>query len=447
MKLKILLPIMGVTILALIVVVVFVTIPHPPPDVRAPEVAFVDLKKYQMLSGTANITFIATDDRENDTGVALYQLYLDNSLVGESEINGSFIVDTTAYHDGYHNLSAVAIDHAGNKGELNLTISIDNKIDPPRTDMFKIMTYNILESGEFKTWIDVVEKENPDIAVFVETGKWDDSGNSKLHLYTRQLNGYFYDYAPYESCCTQHVKYSTSGEAIMSRYDIISFKQIEELILDDNTTWYPTHDPFDAEVNISGMVTHIIGVHLKASYGEDNQLRREKEQEGLINYMDSLGDVPIIYLGDFNCNSPDDTPPPIPDLGTGPITMLLHPEDPIYGNRSSMVHNFTDVFRALNPDDPGWTFNTVKIGRIDYIFVNQHFTDLLINSSVYNTALAKESSDHYPVDAWIRIPQSSSQHLPTYSYIKSFSAKRPQLQCNYNISFEIFVLYVKKPFS
>lgn len=408
MRRKLLISIVATGIVFIVIIVLIFTIPRAPPDTQQPEVSFVDLLQYQMLSGTANITFTANDSRVYDTGVAVYELYVDDQLVGESNISGSFLVDTTVFEDGFHNIAALAIDRAGNKGYANLTIVVDNTTNPPRTDMFKIVTYNILESGKMKSWINVVDKMNPDIIVYVETGKWDDGNKSKLKLYTRELNGYLVDYAPYESDCTTHVKYSTSGEAIMSRYDIINFTQIDELTLDDNTTWYPTHDPFDAVVNISGMVTHIIGVHLKASYGEENQHRREKEQEGLINYMDSLGDVPIIYLGDFNCNSPDDEPPPVPDLGTGPITMLLHPEDPIYGNRSSQVHNFTDVFRALNPDEKGWTFNTVQIGRIDFIFVNQYFADLLINSSVYNTTLAKESSDHYPVEAWIRIPESNS---------------------------------------
>lgn len=146
---------------------------------------------------------------------------------------------------------------------------------------------------------------------------------------------------------------------------------------------------------------HLVGCHLKAMDGATNEQRREWETEGIINYMDDLGNVPLIYLGDLNSFSPFDTGDlaPIGDgLGYGPLTMMLVPDDPTYGQYASEVHNFTDVFRTLNPEDPGYTgFGS----RIDYILVNDYFVDNLINSTTGDTPHADTGSDHYSVDVFL----------------------------------------------
>ena len=86
------------------------------------------------------------------------------------------------------------------------------------------------------------------------------------------------------------------------------------------------------------------------------------------------------------------------------MTMLIDPEDPTYGQYSSENHNFIDVFRELNPTDPGYTFGhqyTPLEGRIDYIITNQFFEDKLINSTAGDTAHAFSGADHYSVDVFI----------------------------------------------
>ncbi|MHA2151495.1 MAG: hypothetical protein ACXAAQ_05890, partial [Candidatus Thorarchaeota archaeon] len=133
---------------------------------------------------------------------------------------------------------------------------------------------------------------------------------------------------------------------------------------------------------------------------------REWENEGIINYFDSLGDVPIVYIGDINSNSPVDVGPLAPngDTGFGPMTMLVDPDHPVYGQFSSEIHNFTDVFRTLNPTDPGHSFGhqfTPMSGRIDYIITNQYFEDKLINSTTGDTTHAFTGADHYSVDAFL----------------------------------------------
>ncbi len=119
--------------------------------------------------------------------------------------------------------------------------------------------------------------------------------------------------------------------------------------------------------------------------------------------MDNLGEVPILYMGDLNSFSPDDTGVLAPegDLGYGPLTMMLKPEDPTYGQFSSQNHIFTDIFRLLNPSDPGYTYghqNPIYESRIDFIIANDYLSDYLVISTVGDTAAADTGSDHHCVD-------------------------------------------------
>ena len=269
------------------------------------------------------------------------------------------------------------------------------------------MAYNIQESGIDPDWKEVVKEENPDILVLVETGYMDNDGSRTLNAAVAEFNAYFVDENPYEGFCAQGISFSTSGEAVLSRFPVLTFRQIQGVYLDDESGYDVTHDFVDAIIDINGTEVHFVGCHLKAGGSSTDADRREWENEGIINYFDSLGDVPIVYLGDINSYSPVDTgilAPNSPDAGTGPMTMLIDPEDPTYGQYSSEIHNFTDVFRTLNPTDQGYTFGhqyTPLLGRIDYIITNQFFEDKLVNSTAGDTAHALTGADHYCVDAFI----------------------------------------------
>ncbi|MHA1686729.1 MAG: lamin tail domain-containing protein [Candidatus Heimdallarchaeaceae archaeon] len=369
-------------------------------DTTPPTVTITSPSDGETVSGTIHITVSASDS----SGINAYEIYIDGVLVASSN---SYYWDTTAYSDGTHTILAKAQDNAGNWGEDTINVTVDNSgYVPPSETVIKIMEYNIEESGINPDWKEVVKEENPDIVVFVETGTWDDDNNALLNQYVAEFNSYFVDEAPYFGYTAQDITYSTSGEAIMTRYPVLDSIQLPIVTLDDGSEYDVTHDFMVWPVNISGCVTYIIGAHLKASSGDTNEWRREREQEGILNYMDSLGDVPIIYLGDLNSFSPEDTGALAPkgDLGYGPMTMTLWPWDPTYGQYSSEIHNFTDAFRTLNPTEPGYTYghtNPQYESRIDYIVVNQYLSDYLINSTVGDTDHADTGSDHYCVDVFI----------------------------------------------
>ncbi|MFW9870934.1 MAG: hypothetical protein ACFFEL_14990, partial [Candidatus Thorarchaeota archaeon] len=63
-----------------------------------------------------------------------------------------------------------------------------------------------------------------------------------------------------------------------------------------------------------------------------------------------------------------------------------------------------DVFRTLNPTDPGYSFGhqyTPQESRIDYIITNQFFENMLVNSTVGDTEHAFTGADHYTVDVFL----------------------------------------------
>jgi len=325
-------------------------------------------------------------------------IYVDNEILSNT---GAYLWNTELWTNGVHTIIANVTNGGGLTGTDSIQVTVNNYVPHLFFDgEIKIMAYNIEESGTNPDWLNVVKEENPDIMILVETGTWWQNSDLILRNSIDDLNDYFVDEGPYSGYCAQDITYSTSGEAILSRFPIVDFIQIGTVPLDDLSNYDVTHDFIHAIVNINGTNVHLIGSHLKASGGDTNENRREWETEGIINYMDNLGDVPMMYMGDLNSFSPFDTGDLAPsgDLGYGPLTMMLVPDDPIYGQYASEVHNFTDVFRTLNPSDPGYTGWG---SRIDFLIVNDYFNDKLINSTTGDTAHADTGSDHYSVDVFL----------------------------------------------
>jgi len=346
-----------------------------------------------VFDGNVEITSTVVDEESLEANI-----YIDGEFLNNT---GSYIFNASLLTHGTHTIFANATDSKGLTGFDLIEISVNHyRLLYQFQHEIKVMAYNIEESGISPDWIEVVKEENPDIMILVETGFWDDNNDALLHDAINDLNTYFVDEAPYSGYTAQGITWSTSGEAILSRYPILDFIQIPIVPLDSGSNYDVTHDFIHAVVNIYDTDVHLIGAHLKASSGATNEDRREWEMEGIINYMDNLGDVPIMYLGDMNSFSPFDIGPlsPSGSLGYGPITMLLAPNDLVYGQYSSQVHNFTDVYRILNPTDPGYTGWG---SRIDFIFVNDFFMDRLINSTTGDTAHADTGSDHYSVDVFL----------------------------------------------
>lgn len=311
------------------------------------------------------------------------------------------------------------------------------------TNKIKFMTYNIEASGQNNDWKTVVKEENADIISFVETGSWDDNNNNLLKQYCDEMNDYFTDEEPYECVGTESIPYETSGEAIFSRYPIKTSNQITEVDPDGPVDTYDvSHDFLDVTITINNFDVHFIASHLKCCSGSENEVKRETQQEGIINYMDSLGSVPIVYAGDLNSFSPLDTGilSPEGNLGYGPVNMLMGTNG--YEDSDSEIHEYRDVFRALNPSDPGYTYghqDEQYTSRIDFIFTNQFISDDLLNSTVGDTHTAFTGSDHYSVDMTIDFDADANGTAPEY---KSADRLSELIQAPINISPMIFVIII-----
>ncbi|MHA1960905.1 MAG: Ig-like domain-containing protein [Candidatus Thorarchaeota archaeon] len=382
--------------------------PAPPEERNVrPQVTLTSPTNGLTVSGTVTINASIIDDESLDGDI-----YIDGTLVAAAN---SYQWDTSAYPDGRHSIRVDAVDSSGLDDSDSVEVTVDNVAESllPFSDTFNIMLYNIKESGLNDDWLTVTKDINPDLMVIVETGIWDDDSNEGLNAAVSELNVHFANENPYDGYCTQGSHFPTTGEAILSRFPVKSLKQIGVVPLDDESTYSVTHAFIEAVVDINGTDVYVFGGHLKASDGDDNIWRREREMEGMINYMDSLGDVPILYLSDQNSYSPYDVgslEPQGMDLGYGPMTMMMNPDDPTYGQYSSAVHNFTDVFRTLNSTDPGYSYGHQDLYtsiRIDYVIVNSFFEDMIVNCTVIDDPPAHTASDHYAIETFIRWNTSS----------------------------------------
>jgi endonuclease/exonuclease/phosphatase family metal-dependent hydrolase len=405
-------------------------------DFSPPIVTINSPEDGETISNLVPISFTAVDNNR----ILLYQVVIDGVTKAWST---TYSWNTTDESDGEHTITCRAIDSSFNWGMKSISVTVDNSIVPDNA--IKVMSYNIEASGSNADWKQVVKEENPDILVLIETGTWDDNGNYTLNHVVDEFNTYFIDELPYVGFCAQDIVYATSGEAILSRIPVVSFNQISVVPLDNGTDYVVTHEFVEAVVPIDGVDVHIFGAHLKAMSGAVNEDRRERETEGIINYMDSLGNVPIMYMGDLNSFSPDDTGDlaPLGDLGYGPMTMTLRPDDPIYGTYSSTINNFTDVFRTLNPTDPGYSYghqDAQYLSRIDFIVVNSFFSDRLINSTCGDTATAPTGSDHYPVDVFIALNSTSEHDLIPPAQVTGLNAttiSMSQIDLSWNANTEL----------
>ena len=375
-------------------------------DTTSPIVTIISPVANSTVSGIVSITMSATDA----IGISSYAIYINDILRSGTNF---YSWNTTQEINGSHTIFCEAFDPSGNNGSDTISVTVNNSdIVHELSEIFKLMAFNIKESGEdpaYPDWKTVVKEENADIIMFIETGYWDDNSNQKLNQYVNEFNTYFADEDPYIGYCTQGISYSTDGAAIMSHYPVIGYNQITHVPLDNSTSYDVTHDFYDVEVNISGTLIHIIGSHLKAIPGAVNEHIREWEQEGIINYMDNLGSISIVYLGDLNSFSPEDWGLNTlqSGLGYGPLSMMVSPySNPATGGDfsaySSVIHDWIDVHRTLNPTDWGVTYSSYD-SRIDFIYVNQFLSSNIINSTTGDTAHAMTGSDHFSVDVFINL--------------------------------------------
>lgn len=358
------------------------------PDIDPPSAKISYPHDNANLKGTVEITVEAKDP----SGIATTEIYISDELVSSTS---TYSWDTTLNTDGTYKVKAVVTDTVGNTVTVIHTYTIDQTFEPAINENFKIMTYNIKESGIYPEWMDVMKEENADLIMLVETGDFDDSSNALLTQYLTTLNEYFFDEIAYEGYTLQEIDSSWNGITLLSRLPISNSQKVDNVKLDDGSNLFVALPFLHAELDVNGQPLHVVGAHLTCCSGNEDD--RIKQMEGILNFMDGLGNVPLIYLGDMNSESPDDTTSTASSLGVEPIDIVLNPNNA----KASMVHTFTDVQVKLNPNTDGFTYGGYS--RIDYIFTNQAFDGKLVSSTTGDTDSADGASDHVSIDVIVKI--------------------------------------------
>jgi len=298
--------------------------------------------------------------------------------------------------------------------ENNIKLIESDMSEKDLSGLVKILNYNTVEAGQNPEWKEIIRQENPDILIQVETGSKDN-----LPGWRDELNSYFEDEIPYEVVGFDAVS-TTDGQAIYSRFPIKSTEVIDYVTLDDGTEHKMNHPYMQAIIEIEGIEIMFLANHLSCC---DNLAARLLEHEGLMNYFDTVdSSMPILYGGDFNSLTSQDTEvdylaPMQDNLDTIPIDMMINSSHPL----APKDHIFFDTYRDLNPDRKGFTLNHQGSytsidhfrDRIDYIFVNQHMTKYLVNSSVVTDHPAViTASDHKPMYTWFNFKSDSIDLRP-----------------------------------
>ena len=156
--------IIAVVLVALVissVTILWLSLPSPPPpddgaDTTAPVITVTSPGNQSEVFGAVSLSFTATD---NNT-IARYEIFIDDVIVS---VGQAYNWNTLGETDGIHTIKFRARDQAVNWGEATISVTLDNSVIPEYefANVFKIMTYNIEESGINADWKEVVKEENP----------------------------------------------------------------------------------------------------------------------------------------------------------------------------------------------------------------------------------------------------------------------------------------------
>lgn len=138
--------------------------------------------------------------------------------------------------------------------------------------------------------------------------------------------------------------------------------------------------------------------HERDARGEEQRVR---EVETILGVLRAQGDRPHLLCGDFNALAPGDTLRPASELTSKEqekaATMAATPRRAL----ALLVEaGYVDAFRALHPDDPGYTFKTFDpYARLDYIWLSPSLARHLRACEHLPPAEAVSASDHAPL--WV----------------------------------------------
>jgi endonuclease/exonuclease/phosphatase family metal-dependent hydrolase len=169
------------------------------------------------------------------------------------------------------------------------------------------------------------------------------------------------------------------------------------------TTWHDLGRGRQAlEINLGTDLPRIFGVHLSAGLSQRGERRRRVEVARLLEQVGATGGPDrTLLVGDFNAISPGDGP--LLRLLPMWIRILLRFDGGIRTEAMASVAaaGFTDGYRLIHADDPGFTMPAVEPSvRLDYFMLGPAIRPLLVRCE--RQAKGSESalaSDHLAVVA------------------------------------------------
>ncbi|MBE7550080.1 MAG: endonuclease/exonuclease/phosphatase family protein [Anaerolineales bacterium] len=146
----------------------------------------------------------------------------------------------------------------------------------------------------------------------------------------------------------------------------------------------------------------MFGIHPIANLGVLFEVLRRWEARYIIQRVKRYEAEPCLILGDFNAIAPDDKVA-INSMPPWLRLVILAQGNRVYhfSIREYLAAGFTDCFRALHPDDAGFTLPPPNPNsRLDYVFANEAMKATLTDCWVVREPVAVlKASDHYPVVA------------------------------------------------
>jgi exodeoxyribonuclease-3 len=153
------------------------------------------------------------------------------------------------------------------------------------------------------------------------------------------------------------------------------------------------------EIVPEGLPVRLFGVHLSAVFAALTERRRMLELRALIAAIQREQHGFHVVAGDFNTVAPGE----LFDFKALPhrvkATLWLSGGRVRWRTIQLMLDaQYTDVFRAMHPDDPGLTLPTSSPQvRLDYVFVPAADLPRMTRCEVLRTAAARDASDHFPL--------------------------------------------------
>jgi exodeoxyribonuclease III len=246
----------------------------------------------------------------------------------------------------------------------------------------RVMTYNILDGGEGRaTYIlEVLRTVQPDIAILQEVYEADfvqNLGNAlKMEPFFAGGN-------------------RKRRVALLSRLPIISCQSYHCFPIWCNVV--------EAEIEYQpNKRLRLFGIHPMANLSVICELWRWWEAKQIVERVKPHMAEPCLVVGDFNAIAPADR------VCIGQMPRWLKLTIMAQGNhvyrfsiRKYLTAGLTDCFRALRPNDDGFTLPPLQPNsRLDYILVNDALKSHLANCWVVREPSAVlKASDHYPVVA------------------------------------------------